>query len=64
MNWRTETTCMRKSFISVTSYDMFGSEMTTLGIINYVSKCKKDSVISITITPVKTDNWGKDSGHE
>lgn len=60
MGWKTETIYLRKSFVSITSYDKFGSEISMLGIINYIHACKKESIVSINITPIKTDRWGHD----
>lgn len=60
MSWKTETTYLRKSFVSITCYDKFGPEISMLGIINYIHACKKEPIVSINITPTKTDSWGHD----
>lgn len=58
MGWKTETTCHRKDFITEITYDRFGSEIKTLGIIDYIHKCKKTAIERIIITPVEENDWG------
>jgi len=60
MGWMTETTCNRKDFVTEITYDRFGSEVKTRGIIDYIHRCKKVPIKSIIITPTKEDNdWGQ-----